>query len=146
MGSEKNVNKHGKVVNILYETVGETKIINGLKAKVIKLKTDKKGTHSSLPLFSVTSDVYLRLGFDGMPCQAKVYKNERAVLDFDWSHEHRNPDGTVSPKGVVHVQTYTNVSGSVERHSNQARFMTESEIAKYGPMLLAFNPNVKFRL
>ena len=58
---------------------------------------------------------------------------------------HKNAgEKTVFPKGVVHVQSYS-VSDIGIRYSNNARLMTEAEIKKYGEILKAFNPNVKFR-
>lgn len=58
-------------------------------------------------------------------------------------------------EGVVHVQEYTTIKvwnekykkyvDVFKRKSNNARLMTDEEIAKYGPIIHHFNPNVKFR-
>jgi hypothetical protein len=71
-------------------------------------------------------------------------------IDFDWGHTHKNDgvgcDGRIFPKGVVHVQTYKVESdSSITRLSNNARYMSDNEIKKYGPIIKAFNPKVKFR-
>lgn len=146
MGNERHYLETGGFSEYLYESVGLAKTINGVRAKVVKLKADELGIHSGLPQFANTSDVYLRLGNDGLPCQAKVYINRRMCIDFDWSHKHKNPDGRSFDKGVVHVQTYSvNSDGSVTRHSNNARCMSNGEINKYGDIIKAFNPNVKLR-
>ncbi len=146
MGAGRHYLKDGGFSEYLYETVGEVKVINGIRAKVVKLKTDEDGTHSSLPQYANTSDVYFRLGADGLPCQAKVYLSRRMCLDFDWNHVHTNPDGTRFEKGTVHVQTYSvKPDGSMTRLSGQARLMSDSEIRTYGPIIEAFNPNVRLR-
>jgi len=35
--------------------------------------------------------------------------------------------------------------GSIKRMYKHARYMTQEEIYKYGPIILHYNPNVKFR-
>ena len=81
-----------------------------------------------------------------MVWQAKVYKDRKTVLDFDWSHTHKNSDGRVFNKGTVHVQVYqVNSDGSLTRLSKEARLMNNQEMKKYGPILKYFSPNVKFR-
>lgn len=118
--------------------------INGIEAKVVKLITDKEGKHSGLPTFSNTSTMYLRLGSDGSVVQAKLYNDRHQILDFDWGHEHKNKGSNRDsfPKGVVHVQAYTDVK---TRNSNNARLMSDAEIALYGPILEHFYPGIKFR-
>ncbi len=119
---------------------------NGMKAKVIMLKADPDGNHAGLPPFADTSDIYLRVGKTGNVIQAKVYVDRKHSLDFDWGHEHKNKgensNHQVFPKGVVHVQSYSQTDA---RNSNQARYMTDAEIRKYGAILKHFDPNVKFR-
>lgn len=67
------------------------------------------------------------------------------VLDFDCDHPHENkPTGEFFEAGTVHVQGYEKRKGKFARHSHKARRMTEAEIKKYGPLILAMNPNVKF--
>lgn len=147
MGNQREYISSGGFSVYLYEDSPKwtTKIINGIRGKVVKLITDRIGTHSGLPSYANNSDMYLRVGHDGNVIQAKLYKDRKHCLDFDWGHQHKNKgDKTVFPKGIVHVQAYS-VSDIGIRYSNNARLMTESEIAKYGPLLKAFNPNVKFR-
>lgn len=146
MGNSRFYLSNGGFSEYLYETVGQPKVINGLRAKIVKLKTDIKGTHSSLPQYSNTTDIYFRLGQDGQPCQAKLYLSRRMCLDFDWDHEHKNSDGKVFKKGTVHVQVYSvNKDGTLSRRSDNARYMTDREIELYGDVLKAFNPNIKLR-
>lgn len=146
MGSARKFNVSGGFAEYLYETIGKERIVNGIHAKVVKLKTDESGTHSSLPQYANSSDMYLRLGYDGVPCQAKLYVSRRMCIDFDWGHDHKNSDGKSFPKGVVHIQTYSvNSVGTAKRKSDNARYMSEREINMYGDVLMAFNPNIKFR-
>lgn len=90
--------------------------------------------------------MYFRVGRDGIVTQGKVYVDRKHCLDFDWSHNHANSDGESFPKGVVHVQIYeVNSKGESHRLTDKARYMSNEEIAKYGPIIHAFNPHVKFR-
>lgn len=148
MGNQREYIPSGGFSAYLYENHPDWKpiTINGIRTKVVKLVTDKTGTHSGLPSYANTSNMYLRIGKDGNIIQAKLYKDRKHCLDFDWGHQHKNKgdNKTIFPKGVVHVQAYS-VDNVGIRYSNNARLMTESEIKKYGAILKAFNPNVKFR-
>lgn len=148
MGNQREYIKSGGFAAYLYENHPDWKPveINGIKAKVLKLITDKSGCHSGLPTYANTSNMYLRANRDGEVVQAKLYISRKQCIDFDWGHQHKNVngDGKVFQKGIVHVQRY-DASDMTVRHSNNARLMTESEIKKYGAILKAFNPNVKFR-
>lgn len=148
MGNQREYITSGGFSSYLYEDHPGWKPVtkNEIHAKVVKLKTDKTGYHSGLPTFANTSTMYLRLNRDGEVIQAKVYNDRRQCMDFDWGHQHKNVDGDgkVFVKGVVHVQQYDAQSVAI-RHSNNARLMTDSEIKKYGDILKAFNPKVKFR-
>lgn len=128
-----------------YEAVENAVIINGVKGKVIKKIGDKE-THTNLPYYSNTSDVYFRKNKDGV-CQGRVYVGQKKYLDLDWSHVHVNKtDGRTFSKGVVHVQMWAeNSDGSFSRVSDSARLMNNAEIKKYGPLIRHFCPNVKFR-
>ena len=152
MGGQNQYIETGGFSEYLYEQIGETVHMNGLTGKMIKLKTDKDGTHTGLPSFSNTSDVYFRKGKDGLACQAKAYESRKMIIDFDWSHEHINSsDGRTFPKGIVHVQRYEYLGkdedGKViyKRLSGEARLMNNAEMKKYGALIKKFNPNVKFR-
>lgn len=73
---------------------------------------------------------------------------KKMFLDFDWSHQHINigGNGRVFKKGVVHVQMWQeNKDGTFTRVSNQARYMNNAEIKKYGRIIKAFCPNAKLR-
>lgn len=152
MGNQREYIATGGFSVYLYEDHPdyEAKTVNGVHGKVIKLKTDKTGTHAGLPTYANTSDMYFRLGQEGGIIQGKVYINRKMCIDFDWGHDHTNKgpgaDGRTFPKGVVHVQTYSvDEKGVVTRHSNNARYMNNAEMKKYGPIIKAFNPNAKFR-
>lgn len=117
---------------------------NGLIGSIIKRVGDKD-THTNLPYYSNTSDVYFRMNAKGV-CQARVYIGQKSFLDFDWSHNHTNTtDGQRFNRGTVHVQTWQqNKDGSFSRISDSARRMTIAEIAKYGPLLKQACPIVQF--
>lgn len=127
-----------------YVSIGPAKTVNGVKGRVVK-KVGDPDTHSNLPYYSNTSDIYFRKNKDGV-CQGRVYIGQKKYLDFDWSHQHKNKDGRVFPKGVVHVQLWKeNPDGTFSRLSNSARLMNNKEMKKYGPILKAFCPTVKMR-
>lgn len=137
----------------LYTSLSERVRINGVTGKMIEKKTAFKDKNQKLPAYAGTSDVYFSRGDDGFAMQAKVYEDGKMKMDFDWSHTHANPDGTVFHKGTVHVQEYvvTRVKRNgkyvdgFNRKSNKARYLTQAEIDKYGALLLHFNPNLKFK-
>lgn len=129
-----------------YESVGEAKTVGGVKGKIVKRK-DATETHSNLPQYAVTSDMYFRKNDSGV-CQGRVYLDHKVTLDFDWSHNHTNngTDGRHFQKGVVHVQIWQQKpDGTFTRISNGARLMNNAEMKKHGPLIKAFCPNVKFR-
>jgi hypothetical protein len=99
-----------------------------------------------LPLYANTSDVYFRQNAKGV-CLARVYIGQKTYLDFDWSHTHTNKgNGRHFPVGTVHVQIWQEQKdGTFKRLSNEARFMSNYEMKKYGQILKYFCPSVKFR-
>ena len=118
-----------------YESLSPAVTINGIKGHLIKRKGDFD-THTNLPFYANTSDVYFRQNVYGV-CQARTYIGHNLHLDFDWSHAHTNRgDGRHFPAGVVHA---------FKRLSNEARSMSNYEMKKYGPILKYFCPSVKFR-
>lgn len=148
MGNQREYLESGGFSRFLYEDHPDFQPfeLNGLKAKVIKLIADPDGNHSGLPSYANSSNIYLRVDKFGKVVQAKVYVDRKHTIDFDWGHPHRNKgegtDGKSFPKGVVHVQCYSQTNS---RDSNHARLMTDAEIEKYGAILRHFNPDVKFR-
>lgn len=138
----------------MYETVLDENgnpvvaTVGGVKGCLIKLKTDPTGNHTSLPSYSRTSDLYFRKDPNGEIVQASLYLCGKKVLDFDWGHYHTNVNGNKKtlPKGVVHVQFHEGKGVKyLSRGRNEsidARFMTKAEIAKYGPILKYFCPNI----
>lgn len=149
MGSGKNHLGNGKFSTYLYSVIpGTVTEMFGMKFEIIKLNTDPNGTHTSLPMYSSSSDGYLCLGKDGKPKQLRLFKNHHAVLDFDWGHSHyNNPkkggDGERFSRGVVHVQPYS--LSSDKRNSINARYMNNEEMATIGKVIHHYNPKVKFR-
>lgn len=122
-----------------------SKTINGIKGSVIKRIGDSD-THTNLPYYSNTSDIYFRMNKNGI-CQARVYIGQKKYLDFDWSHNHTNKDSKRKFSiGTVHVQVWKETTnGSFSRMSDNARGMNNAEIKKYGPILKEFCPNIKLR-
>lgn len=148
MGNQKHLNIRNGFIQYLYEDHPKfpTVTINGIKGKALHFIDDGKKEHTGLPQYAGTPNVYFRVGKDGNIVQGKVYVNRKHCIDFDWSHKHVNADGKSFSKGIVHVQTYSvGEDGTTHRLSDSARLMTEEEIAKYGPLIHAFNPNVKFK-
>ncbi len=120
--------------------------INGITAKVVYKIDDPTKAQAGLPTYANKSDMYFKQGIEGNIIQAKLYDGRQQKLDFDWGHRHKNDDGTIFPKGVVHVQEYGKIEGGrMPRFSCNARLMTDAEIKKYGPLILHYNPNAKFR-
>ncbi len=145
MGNQRLYQESGGFTDYLYKDESAKVTINGVTGKMISKITDPTGNHDGLPTYSNSSDIYLKKGKDGLAIQAKVYKDRKVVLDFDWNHEHKNSDGTKFPKGTIHVQVYkVEKNGDIVRISKSARPMTKKEKEKYGPIIMYFNPNVKF--
>lgn len=127
-----------------YVSLEPARTVNGVKGHLIK-KVGDSDTHTNLPYYSNTSDVYFRQNKNGV-CQARVYVGQKKYLDFDRSHNHKNSDGRKFERGVVHVQVWKqNKDGSFSRLSDDARSMSNAEMKKYGPILKAYCPTVKLR-
>ncbi len=138
MGNQRQYVPGGDFTEYLYETIGKTVVINGMKCSIVRLKGDLE-FHSSLPFYSKTSDAYVNLGKDGKPKQIRLFKDRKSWKDFDWGHTHKNKDGSIFPKGVVHVQRFQGVN------SKDARFLTADEIKNFGDIIHHFAPGVKFQ-
>lgn len=139
MGNGREYNPNGGFSQYLYETVGNEVKIHGQRCKIVRLKSDKDGYHGGLPAFSNTSDIYVGLGPGNQPRQMRLYIGRKQTIDFDWGHAHRNSDGRTFDKGVVHVQRYPGAKG------NEARYLNNNELKKYGDIIKYFCPNVKLR-
>lgn len=127
-----------------YESLAPAVTINGVKGHLIK-KVGDSDTHTNLPFYSNTSDVYFRQNKNGV-CQARVYVGQKKYLDFDWSHVHTNSNGRKFDRDTVHVQVWKqNKDGTFTRLSDDARSMSNYEMKKYGPILKYFCPTVKMR-
>ena len=147
MGGQNHYLSAGGFSQYLYHTEGESAVINGLQVKVVA-KIDEDNHHSGLPFYSNTSDVYLKIERDGTLIeQAIIYQNRKAVLEFDWGHNHNGKNGHPSfKKGEVHVHELHQIDGKVRRNSKvQPRWMNTEEMTKYGDIIRFANPNAKMR-
>ena len=129
-----------------YVSLGRKETENGVTGHLIK-KKGSKDTHTNLPRYANSSDVYFRQNAKGI-CQARVYIGQKMFLDFDWSHDHKNTDGSgrIFKEVHVHVQVWKeNKDGSFTRVSESARSMSPAEMKKYGPIMKTFCPNIKLR-
>lgn len=131
--------------NSEYVRVGSSILANGLRGTIVRRRNDSH-THTNLPKYAHTSDLYFRQNKKGV-CQGRVYVEHKMCIDFDWSHSHTNEgDGQQFPIGTIHVQVWKwHPDGSFTRLSRDARHMSADEIARYGPLIKAFCPNVRFK-
>jgi hypothetical protein len=145
MGLQKYYDKNGGFTVEQYYQVGPPiTTSNGVEAKIVA----KIGATPfvGLPTYSKTSEVYLKANSNGNVVQARIYRDRKPVCDFDWDHAHRNADGEMFEKGVVHVQEFKrSPEGKWERQGKVARYMTDDEIARYGELLRKLKPDIRFR-
>lgn len=129
-----------------YVSFSRKETVNGVTGHLIK-KNGSKDTHTNLPRYANSSDMYFRQNAKGI-CQARVYIGQKMFQDFDWSHDHKNKDGSgcIFKEGHVHVQVWKeNKDGSFTRISDSARSMSPAEMKKYGPVMKKFCSNIKLR-
>lgn len=88
MGLQREYIESGGFSTYLYYQDGETIISsNGVEGKIV---AKIEGTaYDGLPIFSNTSEVYLKRNKDGEIVQARIYKDRKPVCDFDWDHHHK---------------------------------------------------------
>ena len=143
MGDVKSYNPSGGFDQYLYTQVGEPFTApNGVQGKIITKYSSANNFHESLPKYSNTSEVYLKRSDKGThPVeQARIYKDRKVVLDFDWGHTHKT-----FQQGIVHVhEWHYNNQGKWVRCENP-RYLNNDEIRKYGDLLKLAYPNIKFR-
>lgn len=145
MGNSRLNRKGISVIPYLFRNVQEIKMIDGIKGKVVQDVTDRIGINRKMPKKDPECDLIFILGPDGFPIRAVKYLMPNLILEFDWNHAHVNHDGTIIPKGVVHVMRYSiNISGQAIPMDTSARLMTVSEIKKYGKIIHHYVPHVKF--
>ena len=146
MGLQREYIESGGFSTYLYYQDGETIVSsNGVEGKVV---VKIEGTaYDGLPIFSNTSEVYLKRGKNGAIIQARIYKDRKPICDFDWDHPHKNKKGgEIFEKGVVHVQEFKQKpDGSWYRDSKRARYMSNDEISRYGELIKLADPNAKLR-
>lgn len=154
MGNAKWYNKEPGHEANQYHQIGETVTINGVRGHIIANNDDPEGLHTSMPAYAGESDMYFRYRnfkegeTEKTVVQGTLYIGHKKICDFDWGHEHTNKgDGRVFQEGVVHVQFYgPGPNGSrIRINEGDARYMNNSEIKKYGPILKEFGKNIKFR-
>lgn len=127
-----------------YVSLESARTVNGVKGHLIK-KVGDSDTHTNLPFYSNTSDVYFRQNKDGV-CQARLFIGQKTFLDFDWSHTHINKgDGRKFERGTVHVQIWKQNKDGTFTRVEDARSMSNAEMKKYEPLLKNFCPSVKLR-
>ena len=142
MGDVKSYNSSGGFDQYLYRQVGETiTASNGVQGKVITSSADDNMFHDSLPFYSNTSEVYFKVSDETKQIeQARIYKERKVALDFDWDHTHKPYE-----KGVVHVhEWHMNKKGEWKR-SRTPRFMNDEEMKRYGELIKKANPKAKLR-
>lgn len=143
MGNGKDYITSGGFDQYLYHQVGDTiTASNGVQGKAITEYTDGDDFHSSLPQYSNTSEVYFKIDDISKQIeQARVYKDRKVFLDFDWNHTHKQFE-----VGLVHVHEWKfNKKGKWIRDESNVRYMTDAEIERYGELLKLANPNIKFK-
>ncbi len=147
MGNQREYLESGGFTQYLYKDESPKVTINGVTGKMVSKISAPTAKHDGLPTYANTSDIYFKKGDDGLATQAKAYIGRKMYLDFDWNHDHKNKgDGRFFPKGTVHVQVYKiDKNGNIHRLSDDARFMSNYEMKKFGPIIKYFNPNAKFR-
>ena len=145
MGDQRRYQESGGFSEYLYVQIGETIVAsNGVEGKVV---TKIEGTaYDGLPTYSNTSEVYLKKNSQGEIVQARVYKDRKPIMDFDWDHPHENKNGKKFPEGVVHVQLWKDgPKGKPVRDSGRARYMNNKEMSRYGELIKKANSNTKLR-
>lgn len=147
MGGQNYYKAEGGFSRYLYHQVGEIIEINGIRAKIIEY-IGTKNHHESLPYYSNTSDMYLKIADNQTYVEkAIVYLDRHAAFEFDWGHQHTNKKGNGQSfaVGVVHVHELERTGNTVRRKNVDARLLTAEEIAKYGKILKKAYPQIKFK-
>lgn len=136
MGNGQHYLKNGGFSSYFYVSRGKVSF-DRLTANIITWY-NTKDNHESLPRFSKTSKLYVKLDKHGNIVQLRVFKDRHAAIDFDWGHKHGN-----HPKGVVHVHII-NKNGNL--HAGEPpRYMSNAEMRKYGKFIKFLNPDAKLR-
>lgn len=137
MGNGQHYIKNGGFSSYFYVSRGVISF-NGFSAKIITWY-NTKDNHESLPRFSKTSKMYVRLDKNGNIIQLRIYEGRKATIDFDWGHQHGN-----HPKGTVHVHIL-NEKGNLHGNAGSVRYMNNQEMRLYGQFIKYLNPNAKLR-
>ena len=127
-----------------YVSLEPARIVNGVKGHLIK-KVGDSDTHTNLPFYSNTSDLYFRQNENGV-CQARVFIGQKTYLDFDWSHTHINKgNGRKFERGTVHVQVWKQNKDGTYTRVTEDRRMNNAEMKKYGHIFKDYCLSVKLR-
>lgn len=142
MGNIREYNASGGFSQYLYRQVGEIfTASNGVSGKIVTEYEDGTKYHSSLPLYSNTSEVYFKMADDkNIVEQARIYVDRRVSVDFDWNHTHGDYE-----KGIVHVHEWRMDKHNRWTRTGKVRYMNDDEISRYGELLRKANPKVMFR-
>lgn len=144
MGDFSKFIESGGFSEYIYHDVGDfITASNGVQGKVINgsLDPNDESFHESLPLYSNTSEVYLKKADEGehMIEQARVYIDRHPSIDIDWGHTHGK-----FKEGTIHVHEWVqNPDGSWKREPPRAA--NNSELNRYGELIKKANPNLKLR-
>jgi len=140
MGGQRSYLKTGGFTEFLYHQVGETISAGGVEGKVIA-RFGSDGNHDGLPMYSNTSEVYLKMDNKNKQIeQARIYRNRKPVIDIDWGHAH---DGF--KKGVAHVHEWQSDGNGNPVRTGRKRHMNNQEIIIFGPLLRKAYTSIKFR-
>ena len=137
MGNGQHYLKSGGFSSYFYVSRGKI-TFDGLTANIITWY-NTKDNHESLPRFSKTSKMYVKLDRNGNIVQLRIFEGRKAAIDFDWGHKHGS-----HPKGTVHVHLL-NTGGNLHGNPNDVRYMNNQEIRLYGRFIKHLNPNAKLR-
>ena len=137
MGNGQHYLKNGGFSNYFYVSRGEVSF-DGFTAKIITWY-NTKDNHESLPRYSNTSRMYVKLDKNGNIIQLRIFEDRKATIDFDWGHAHGK-----HPKGAVHVH-YLNKEGNLHGNADSVRFMNNQEIRLYGKFIKYLNPQAKLK-
>ena len=95
-----------------------------------------------LPIKANSSECYFKQDKDGNITQLRVYdSNHNAMFDIDINP--KKPHDNLKA-GVTHIHEFTEIDGKIVRAKKKARYLTESEIKKWNPLLSLARGDVRY--